>query len=182
MKTRDLTLIGVIVAFIVTSAQISIPLGPVPFTLQTMVILTAALVLGAKRGFIATIVYVLLGAIGLPVFANFNGGISAIFMHTGGFIMSFPIMAYIVGKFSELSNKKVVTYLGCIVGVIINFVVGCSYFMYVTEMDLATAMTYTVTPFIFTTIVQIFLAVTLSEKLKNALSTQISIVNAKNKN
>ncbi len=176
MKTRDLTLIGVVVAFIVASAQISIPLGIVPFTLQTMVILTAGLVLGSKRGFTATVIYILLGAIGLPVFANFNGGISAIFMHTGGFIMSFPLMAYVAGKFAEMSNNKLVTYLGCVVGVVINFVVGCSYFMYFTENDLVTSMTYTVTPFVFTTIVQIVLAVVLSEKLKNILSVQLGIL------
>ncbi len=176
MKTRDLTLIGVVVAFIVVSAQITIPLGIVPFTLQTMVILTSALVLGAKRGFIATIIYVLLGVIGLPVFAKFNGGINALFMHTGGFIISFPIMAYVAGKCSEMSNNKLMIYLGCIIGVVINFAVGCGYFMFITKYDLITAMSYTVMPFIVTTIVQIILAVVLSEKLKNVLDVQLGML------
>ncbi len=173
MKTKELTLIGVIVAFIVVSAQISIPLGPVPFTLQTMLILTSGLVLGSKKALIANLIYILLGAVGLPVFANFSGGFSIIFLQTGGFIMSFPLMAYVAGKVSEMTNNKVMTYIGCIMGVLINFTIGCAYFMFVTKFDLKTSLTYTVLPFIVTTIVQIICAVNLSEKLKEALGVKL---------
>ncbi len=179
MNTKELTLIGVMVAFIVASAQISIPLGPVPFTLQTMVILTSGLVLGSKKGFISVLIYILLGAVGLPVFANFNGGVGAIFAQTGGFIMSFPIMAFVAGKVTEITSNKLMRYVGCIVGVLINFTVGCGYFMFITKMDLKTSLSYTVLPFMFTTAVQIIFAVKLSEKLKEILSVELGMIKAK---
>ncbi len=168
-KTKDLTLMALMTAFISVSAQIAIPLGMVPFTLQTTLILMAGLILGSKRGMITCFVYMLIGAIGIPVFSGFSGGIDTIFLQTGGFIMSFPLMAYVAGKFSEISDKKIMKYLGSLIGVILNFVVGCAYFMYVTEMDLITSMTYTVFPFIVTSLVQIVIAVTLSNKIKSAI-------------
>ncbi len=170
VKTKDLTLIGLMTAFIAVSAQIAIPIGIVPFTLQTTLILMAGLILGSKRGMITCLVYILVGAIGIPVFANFSGGIDIIFLQTGGFIMSFPLMAYVAGKFSELSNKTSMKYVGSLVGVILNFIVGCAYFMYVTEMDLITSMTYTVLPFVLTSLVQIVIAVNLSKKIKSVVN------------
>ncbi len=169
MKTKEITYIALFVAFISVAAQIAIPLGPVPFTLQTMLILMAGLILGPKNGTISVLVYILLGAVGIPVFSGFSGGLSIIFLNTGGFIMSFPLMAYIAGKVSNRPNV-VVKYLGCLIGVVINFVCGLAYFMFLTEMDFITSMTYTVFPFIITTIIQIILAVNLSNKLKKAVN------------
>ncbi len=166
MKIKDLTLIALMVAFISVSAQIAIPLGAVPFTMQTTLILMSGLILGSKRGFLTCIVYILVGAVGFPVFAHFKGGIGILFLQTGGFIISFPIMAYVVGKFSEVFDNKAMTYLGAFIGVVINFVVGCAYFMFVTKMDLITSLTYTVFPFVITSGIQIVLAVYLSDRIK----------------
>ncbi len=166
LKTKDLTLMGLMTAFISVSAQIAIPLGMVPFTLQTTLILMAGLILGSRRGLITCIIYMLVGAIGIPVFAGFSGGLDTIFLQTGGFIMSFPLMAYVAGKFSELSNKMYMHYIGSLLGVVLNFIVGCAYFMYVTEMDLMASLSYTVLPFIFTSLIQIVIAVTFSKKIK----------------
>ncbi len=168
-KTRDLTLIALMTSFIAVSAQIAIPLGMVPFTLQTTLILMSGLILGSKRGMITCIVYMLVGAVGIPVFAGFKGGIDSLFLQTGGFIMSFPLMAYVAGKFAELSSKNYMKYIGALIGVILNFAVGCAYFMFVTEMDLITSLSYTVFPFVITSLVQIIIAVTLSNKIKSVI-------------
>ncbi len=165
LKTRELTYIALFVAFISVSAQLAIPLGPVPFTLQTMLILMAGLILGSKKGTICVLVYILLGAVGIPVFSGFTGGLSTIFLNTGGFIMSFPLMAYVAGKFSN-QRKTLLKYLGCTMGVVLNFACGLGYFMFLTQMDLITSMTYTVFPFIITSIFQIIIAVNLSNKLQ----------------
>ena len=93
-KTLDLCMIGVVTAVIVIMAQISIPMPlGVPMTMQTFAITLAGIILGSKKGAVASLIYVLLGAVGVPVFANFSGGYQLLVGPTGGFIISFPIMA-----------------------------------------------------------------------------------------
>ena len=97
-KTLDLCMIGVVTAVIVIMAQISIPMPlGVPMTMQTFAITLAGIILGSKKGAVASLIYVLLGAVGVPVFANFSGGYQLLVGPTGGFIISFPIMAFIIG-------------------------------------------------------------------------------------
>ena len=85
-------------AVIAVLAQIAIPLpSGVPVTLQTFAVALTGVVLGAKRGSIATFVYILLGAVGVPVFSGFNGGLGAIVGKTGGFIWGFLFLAFFAG-------------------------------------------------------------------------------------
>ena len=91
-KTLDIVYCGIFATITAILAQISIPLpGGVPLTLQTFAVSLAGILLGSKKGFISILVYVLMGAIGLPVFSGFSAGIGAIVGPTGGFILSFPI-------------------------------------------------------------------------------------------
>ena len=97
-SVRDICYAGLFAAVIAVTAQISIPMPlGVPMTMQTFAIALAAVVLGSKLSAIATLVYLLLGAVGVPVLANFSGGIDKFVGPTGGFLISFPIMAYIIG-------------------------------------------------------------------------------------
>ncbi len=166
MKTKEISLMGLMVAFISVAAQISIPIKPVPFTLQTMLILIAGLTLGSRKGGITVLIYVLVGCIGLPVFAGFTGGVGVLFMPSGGFIMSFPLMAFVTGLFDEMFSKKVYSYVGCFIGSALNFAVGCGFFMYIMEKDLITALKLVVFPFVITNIIQIIFAVEISNFIK----------------
>ena len=83
MKTRDVAYIGMFAALMAICSWISIP-TTVPFTLQTMGVFTAVGLLGGKRGTTAVLVYILMGAIGLPVFSGFTGGMGILFGSTGG--------------------------------------------------------------------------------------------------
>lgn len=90
------------------SAQISIPIKPVPFTLQTMIVLLAGALLGAKNGAYSQLIYIFLGAIGLPVFAQTADGtvgLARLIGPTGGYLLAFPIAAYIVGYLTEKNQK-----------------------------------------------------------------------------
>jgi biotin transport system substrate-specific component len=87
------------------SAQIAIPVKPVPFTLQTMMVLLSGAFLGAKNGAYSQIVYVFLGSIGLPLFANGSMGPAVLLGPTGGYLIAFPIAAFLVGYITE-SNKN----------------------------------------------------------------------------
>ncbi len=92
MKVKDMTLIAMFAAIMAVCSWISIP-APVPFTLQTMAVFLAVGLLGGKRGTIAVAIYILLGAVGLPVFAGFSGGLGTLLGLTGGYIFGF--LAYV---------------------------------------------------------------------------------------
>lgn len=79
------------------AAQISIPTPPVPFTLQVLAVLLSGLLLGARYGALAQAVYVLVGAIGVPVFAQFSGGLGVLLGPTGGYLLSYPLAAAVAG-------------------------------------------------------------------------------------
>ena len=151
-------------------AQISIPLpGGVPLTLQTLAVPLAGLVLGPKRGTISTLLYVLLGAIGIPVFANFTGGLGIVLGVTGGFIISFPVMALFAGFASTKGMKSPVLWMWLILGALINYAVGTVWCMFAAGLDLAGALAACVIPFIPTAILKIILAGFLGTMLRNTL-------------
>lgn len=120
-------------------------------TLQSFIITLMAIVLGAKRGATAALIYILLGAFGLPVFSNFTGGWQCLIGPTGGFILSFPIMAYVIGLGSSL-------WLGILAGTVINFAFGIAMFCLVTESSFTVGFTTCVLPFIPLTIIKWILA------------------------
>ena len=159
LYVRDLCYIAFFTAMIAVLAQISIPLpGGVPLTLQTFAVPLAGLVLGPKKGTIASLVYVLLGAVGVPVFANLSGGPGIVLGMTGGFIISFPIMAFISGLGSKKSVKSPLLWLWLILGAAANYVVGTVWFMAVANSSVYAALAACVIPFIPTAILKIILA------------------------
>lgn len=87
-KTYDMAYIAIFTVLMAVCSWISIP-ATVPFTLQTFGVFVAVGVLGGKRGSLAVLIYILLGVIGVPVFAGFSGGIGAILGTTGGYILGF---------------------------------------------------------------------------------------------
>ncbi len=169
LSTRDLCFIGIFTAIIAVLAQISIPMPyGVPMTLQTLAIPLAGIVLGTRNGTLSTLTYVLLGAFGVPVFAGFTGGLGIVFGPTGGFILSFPIMALAAG-IGATHNHKAGLACGLVAGAIINYICGMLMFSLVTSRSLATAFIACVLPFIPTAIVKMVLAGFLGVKVKRAL-------------
>ncbi|UUV99016.1 biotin transporter BioY [Vagococcus luciliae] len=174
-KPSDLTKIALFTAVIVVLSQISIPMPyGVPMTLQTFIIPLTGILLGKKSGTISTILYILLGLIGLPVFAGFSGGVAIVFGPTGGFILSFPIMAYIAGWFAERNNKAFL-YIGLFLGAVINFLVGFIVFHFVTGSSLSVAFAATVLPFIPTTIIKVVVIGLISQKLRPLVKNKVLV-------
>lgn len=183
-KTLDLCLIALFTAIISIVSQFNIPLpGGVPMTLQTFIVSVAGIVIGSRRGFMATLLYVILGAIGIPVFHGLTGGLGSIMGPTGGFIISFPLMALLAGMFYELAvtlsgektgNGKIAIYYGLIVaglmaGTLFNYAVGVLWFMIMTHNTLGAALSACVIPFIPTTIIKIILVLILAPALRHTL-------------
>ena len=112
------------------SAQISIPIKPVPFTLQTMVVLLAGAFLGAKNGAYSQVLYIFLGAIGLPVFAQTADGtmgLARLIGPTGGYLLAFPIAAYLVGLLTEKNQKYLTVIISMFVAELVVIAFGTLY-------------------------------------------------------
>lgn len=170
LSIQDLCYISLFTALIAVLAQISIPLpGGVPLTLQTLAVPLAGLVLGPKRGTISALLYVLLGAIGVPVFANFTGGLGIVLGVTGGFIVSFPIMALFAGFAGSKGVKSPMLWIWLVLGALVNYAIGTVWFMVATGTGLGAALAACVVPFIPTAILKIILAGFFGVMLKRAL-------------
>ena len=126
MSVRDICYAGLFAAVIAVMAQISIPMPMgVPMTMQTFAITLAAVVLGSKLSTISSLIYIIMGAVGLPVLANFSGGFDKFVGPTGGFLISFPLMAYIIGLGVEHRDAfKGAFVTAVIVGTVVTGVLG----------------------------------------------------------
>lgn len=169
VSISDICHIGILTAIIAVMAQISIPMPyGVPMTLQTFAIPLAGIVLGAKKGAVSTLIYVLLGAVGVPVFSSFLGGLGIVLGYRGGFILSFPIMALAAGIGASKNNKAwLAVWLAA--GAVINYICGMLVFGFVMSSDLYTSFTACVLPFIPTDIVKIALLALSGGKIKRLI-------------
>ena len=176
----DLVLISVSAALITVTSWVSIPLGPVPFTLQTMGILAVMLACGGRRGTISVLVYLLMGFCGVPVFAGFKGGAAALTGPTGGFLIGFVLaaMAYwllekmIVGRLmTSVLKTWIFGVLNSVVFEAVMYVTGVIWFMTVyavrTEpVGLSAVLSWCVIPFIIPDIVKLIVAVVIGERAR----------------
>ena len=169
-KTYDLVYIAVFAVVMAVCSWISIP-AQVPFTLQTFGVFMAVGVLGGKRGTLAVLVYVLLGAVGVPVFAGFSGGIGALLGNAGGFIFSALVMWAIESVFGR---KPVVQIISMIIGLIVCYAFGTAWFMFAYTrstgpVGLMAVLGWCVFPFILPDCVKIALAILLAKRIPKHL-------------
>ena len=171
ISVQDICSIALCTAVIAIMAQISIPMPlGVPMTMQTFAITLAAVVLGSKKGGIATLIYVLMGAVGIPVYAGFAGGFQHIVGPTGGFIISFPVMAFIIGLgVDKFRNVKGGFLICLILGTLINYVIGVLMFCLLTQSPVSVGISACVLPFIPTAIIKAALASILGLKIRERL-------------
>lgn len=170
-KTYDIVYIAVFAVIMAICSWISIP-AAVPFTLQTFGVFIAAGVLGGKRGTLSVLVFILLGAVGIPVFANFSGGIGVLVGPTGGYIIGFLFSALVMWAMEKLPGKKsIMQIVSMVVGLVVCYAFGTAWFMVVYgkangPVGLVTALGWCVFPFIIPDLIKIALAYVLSRKLR----------------
>ncbi len=146
------------------SAQVSIPIKPVPFTLQSMMVLLAGAFLGAKNGAYSQIIYILMGIIGLPVFAQTSDGsmgIARLLGPTGGYLIAFPIAAYLVGYLTEKSQKYLSVILSMFAAEMIIIYVGTLYLYSAYLHNFLEAIKVGAAIFTFWMVIKIFFAATI---------------------
>lgn len=136
-KALDLTLASMFVGLMAIGANITsfVPfmvVGGVPITLQTFFAILAGIILGSRLGAISMTVYALVGLVGVPIFARFGAGFSTIISPTFGFILSFILTAYVVGKIVEKNRTLSAFIIASLIGLVINYVFGTNwmYFAY----------------------------------------------------
>ena len=106
LDLRSVILTALMTALICLTSLITVPVFTVPITLQTFGIYSVLFILGGKRGSIATLLYILIGALGLPVFSGFSGGIGRLFDAAGGFIFGFLLSSLLFWMLTRLMPKR----------------------------------------------------------------------------
>ncbi len=173
-KTIHLVLCALFAALTAVLAQIAIPIGPVPISLATFSVFMTGALLGAKSGAVSQAVYVLLGAMGVPVFAGFKGGLGVLFGPTGGYIAGYILAAWLVGFVAEKFGNKLWGLLSAMLaGFFACMITGTGWFMLITQNGLAKALMICVVPFLPGDALKMILAASLAYRLRPLLRNKM---------
>ena len=170
-KILNLAYIAMGAALIAICAWITIPIGPVPFTMQTFAVITIAGLLGWKRGVASVFVYIALGALGAPVFSGFGGGIGVLAGVTGGYIVGFIFTALIVGLVADRFKGLLPLALSMLGGILCCYAFGTIWFMIVYTrstgaIGLVSILSKCVFPYILPDLIKIALGILLTKRLR----------------
>lgn len=169
-KTKDMILISLFAVIMAVCAWISIP-AAVPFTMQTFGVFSAAGILGGKRGTIAICIYLLLGAIGLPVYSGGTSGIGILLGSTGGYMIGWILAGLIMCAAEYIFGRKTpVIALAMVLGLIACYALGTAWFITVYGREsgpigLWAALSMCVIPFIIPDLLKIALALFIRKRL-----------------
>ncbi|MCE5262270.1 MAG: biotin transporter BioY [Deltaproteobacteria bacterium] len=158
-------------ALTAVGAYIVIPLPPVPITLQTLFLGLAGALLGARLGALSQIVYLLLGIIGLPVFAGGKAGLGVLFGPTGGYLIGFVAAAFVIGKLAALKDRPGFAWLcfSLVAGTAVLYGLGVLQLSLVARLDPVKALAVGVLPFLPGDAVKILLTAMIALKLRDRL-------------
>ena len=170
ISTVDMIYTAVGAVLIAICSWISIP-TTIPFTLQTFAVFTVLLMLGGERGTLATVVYVIMGAVGLPVFANFTGGMGIILGNTGGYILGFIFMGLIhIFVTKVFGDRLIPEIISLVIGLIVCYTFGTAWFMYVYmkstgPVGVLTVLSWCVFPFVIPDLIKMVLAFVIAKRI-----------------
>lgn len=173
-KTYDMAYISMFTVIIAISSWISIPMT-VPFTLQTFGVFAAVGILGGRRGTMSVLLYILLGAIGVPVFAGFSGGLGVLTGNTGGYIVGFLFSALVMWGMEKIFGKsQLVLAISMVLGLLVCYTVGTLWFMAVYAQEtgsvaLVTVLGWCVIPFILPDMAKIAAALIISKRVAGVI-------------
>ncbi|MEG2045032.1 MAG: biotin transporter BioY [Clostridia bacterium] len=159
ITTKKITYVALATAVTIVLSLIAIPLPftPIPFTMSVFAIFLVSSLLPPSMAVLAQIVYIFIGIIGIPVFSKFTGGFSALIGPTGGFLMAYPIMAFVISIFAK-KKKVIFAIIGMVLALGICYLIGGFWLNFVTKMGIAKAMAVGVVPYIIPDLVKLILA------------------------
>lgn len=171
---RKLILTAIFAAVIAVIAPITIPTGVVPFTLSLFAIFLCGSILPPLSAVLATLVYITLGTVGLPVFSMYSGGFSKLIGPTGGFIWAYPFMVLVIALSVRLLKKRNILSLsvGMAVSMIICYTFGTLWYCHLTGAAIIAGLTICVLPYIVFDIIKAAVAIVIAMALN-----RFSIIN-----
>ncbi len=171
MQTRDYILCGLFAALMAIMAQISVPLpfSPVPITGQTFGVFLVGGILGSRHGAVSMLVYMIMGAVGLPVFHHAQGGLHIVLGPTGGYLWGFVVGVYLLGKVVEKKSTYGTTVLGMGLCLLAVYALGVLQLSFITGLMLPQALMIGAVPFLPLDVVKLFAAAGLSLAIRQQL-------------
>lgn len=171
MSASAVTRCGVCVALLACGAWVTVPVGPVPFTMQTFVLALLPQVLTTREASLAVLLYLLLGAVGLPVFSGFQGGPAALLGPTGGFLLGFLAGTPVAGAISHAGAlpERARGALGGIALLAVSYALGTFQLMSLYALDAPAALALAVAPFVVPDVAKVALATGAARRIRRAL-------------
>ena len=173
---QNLTLTALVAAILCVMGPLVIPIGMIPMSLTNMVIYLAIILLDKKRATISVVIYLLIGFVGLPVFAGYTGGVGKLLGPTGGYLIGYLVLGWIAGKVLEAMNRvqrteklKMKQMLALGVGTLGLYLVGTLWLMFQSKLDFMIALSVGVLPFVIFDIIKMILAVILGNSIKKRM-------------
>ena len=168
--TQRLTLSALLCALCAILSQIQIPLPPVPVNLALLCVHLCGALLGSRWGAAAAACYVALGAMGVPVYAGFTGGVSVLFGPTGGFLFGYILCAWLIGRLiARFGFARRTLLLSMAAGTLSCYAAGTAWFMLVTGTNLTASLAICVFPFIPGDVIKVIFASLLCLRLQKPL-------------
>lgn len=171
IKTKQMVLIALMTAVTCVLGPLSIPLpfSPVPISLTNFAIFLAIFILGMKNGTISFIIYLLLGAVGVPVFSSFRGGLQVLAGPTGGYLIGFIFLALIMGfALDHFDRKLVPTIIGMIIGMAVCYAFGTVWLAKLLSLSFKEGLMMGVIPYLAGDAAKIIIAAIVGPKLYGA--------------
>lgn len=166
MKIAMMSRTALMAAVTAVAAQITIPLpfSPVPFTMQVLAVILSGLLLGPRYGALAQAIYVLVGAVGIPVFAGFTGGLGHVFGPTGGYLLSYPLAAAVAGLAAHAARsaprrQALLASMAAGTGALtVIYAIGASWLAVQSGLPISVALAQGVVPFVPLDLVKVALS------------------------
>ncbi len=178
MKTKNLVLCAVCAAITCVLAPLSIPIsGMIPITLATFAVMLSGILLGGRLGALSQVIYLIIGAVGVPVCAGFTPALPKLLGPTGGYLVGYIPLAFVCGAIYSMWGKKsrgVKKYafmlLGMIAGTVVLYAFGTAWFCILNHVDVIYALTLCVVPFLIGDAIKIAVVMILAPQLEKAIT------------
>ncbi len=169
LKTHDLTVTAIFSAVICILSVITIPVGAVPISLSLFAIMLSAISLDEKKGVLSCFIYLFIGAMGIPVFSGFRGGLHILFGPTGGFIISYIFVALIMSFTSQKTNKKLTLFISGLLSLAVCYLLGSLQYALISKVSFYNSLSVCVYPFVVFDVLKAILAINIGIKLKKLI-------------